>query len=519
VSQTGPTGAGTASNPLRLVTVVDLGTTGLRITQTDTYVVGEESYRTDVVLANAGTASRTAILYRAGDCFLQDSDSGFGDIDTASGAVACAADQTEGARIEQLFPISAGSSYYEAGFSEVWSRIGGQLAFPNTCRCTEDIDNGVGLSWNVTVPGGGSVTRSHLVTFSPLGKRPLSTEKVADASTSAAGARNGYTITVRNPNPGSVTLSSITDTLPAGFSYVAGSTTGATTANPSISGQTLTWNGSFAVPGAGTRSLAFDVTVGSTPGQQFNSAGATATGGFSVAPTGPTAPVTVTGGGGPPNDAFAAGIVLTGVTGSTTGSSVGGTRETGEPVHFVAGSASVWYRWAPPGTGVATVDTIGSGFDTSLAAYTGSTVGGLTLVAADGNSGGDLRSRIRFPVTGGVTYHLAVDGAGTAAGPVTLHFAVDRAPLAKAGGDTGAAPGATVGLDGSSSSDPDGGSLLFEWLQVGGPQAVVDDPRGARPTVRGLSQPGTYTFVLTVTDPSGQQATDDVVITVRRSSK
>jgi uncharacterized repeat protein (TIGR01451 family) len=499
--------------------VVDLGTTGLRITQTDTYVAGEESYRTDVAVANTGATSRTATLYRAGDCYLQDSDSGFGDVDPATGAVACAADSTEGARIEQLFPISPGSSYFEAGFSEVWSRIGAQLPFPNTCRCGEFLDNGVGLSWGITVPVGGSVTRSHLVTFSPLGRRPLSTDKVADSPTSPAGGQNGYTITVGNPNAGPVTLSSITDTLPAGFSYVAGSTAGATTANPSVSGQTLTWNGSFAVPGGGSTSLSFDVTVGSTAGQQFNNASATASGGFSVAPTGPTAPITVSTTGGPANDDFAAGALVSGGSGSVTGSNVGATRQTGEPTHFAAGSTSIWYRWTPADTGVATVDTVGSGFDTVLAAYTGSTLPGLTSVAADGDSAGNLRSRIRFPATAGTTYHLAVDGAGGASGPTTLRFALDRAPLAKAGPDVSVGRSAEVDLDGSASSDPDGGPLSFEWLQVGGPRAVLEDPRTARPRVRGLSQPGTYTFVVTVTDPSGQTAADDLVITVRTSSK
>ena len=71
VSQTSVTGSGTAADPYRVVTVVDAGTTGLRITQTDSsYIVGQESYRTDVQISNSGAASQNAILYRAGDCYL-----------------------------------------------------------------------------------------------------------------------------------------------------------------------------------------------------------------------------------------------------------------------------------------------------------------------------------------------------------------------------------------------------------------------------------------------------------------
>jgi uncharacterized repeat protein (TIGR01451 family) len=297
VSQSTVTGTGTSADPYRVVTVVDLGTTGLRITETDSYVVGDESYRTDVQVANSGTASQDAILYRAGDCFLQSSDVGFGSVDTATGAVACTAGTAPGSRIEQWFPISPGSHYYEAGYSEVWAQIGGQQSFPDTCRCAEFIDNGAGLSWNITIPAGGSVTRSHLTTFSPLGRLPLSTTKTADAATVGAGAADGYTITVSNPNVGAVTLSSITDTLPAGFTYTAGSTTGATTADPSITGQTLTWAGPFTVPAAtgatpGTLTLHFGVTVSSTPGDYFNNAGAESAD-FTVAPTGDTARITV----------------------------------------------------------------------------------------------------------------------------------------------------------------------------------------------------------------------------------
>ena len=71
VSQTAVTGAGTAGSPYRIVTVVDLGSSNLRLTQTDTYVVGNEFYRTDVELRNNGTSAAGAIIYRAGDCFLR----------------------------------------------------------------------------------------------------------------------------------------------------------------------------------------------------------------------------------------------------------------------------------------------------------------------------------------------------------------------------------------------------------------------------------------------------------------
>ncbi len=125
------------------------------------------------------------------------------------------------------------------------------------------------------------------------GATVLSTEKTADSPTSPAGGTNGYTITVSNDSTSAASLASIFDILPAGFSYVAGSTTGVTTTNPTINGQTLTWTGPFNVPANGNVTLSFDVTVSSTPGQYFNDAGGTATAG-SVSPTGPTAPITVT---------------------------------------------------------------------------------------------------------------------------------------------------------------------------------------------------------------------------------
>ena len=128
--------------------------------------------------------------------------------------------------------------------------------------------------------------------FSPLGNQPLFMTKTADAANASAGGADGYTITITNPNGAAATLNSISDTLPAGFTYTPGSTTGATTADPTIAAGTLTWGGPIAVAPGGTASLHFGVTVSSTPGTYTNQASADA-GADTVAGTGPTAPVTV----------------------------------------------------------------------------------------------------------------------------------------------------------------------------------------------------------------------------------
>lgn len=48
VSQSAVTGAGTSADPFQIVTEVQLGSSGLRLVQTDSYVEGEEAYRTSI---------------------------------------------------------------------------------------------------------------------------------------------------------------------------------------------------------------------------------------------------------------------------------------------------------------------------------------------------------------------------------------------------------------------------------------------------------------------------------------
>src|SRR5260370_1077775 len=90
-------------------------------------LVPDQLNRTDVALSNSGGAGQNVIVYRAADCYLQNSDSGYGRVDAATHAVACTTGTTPTSRIEQWFPLTPGSHYYQAGYYEVWARIGSQL--------------------------------------------------------------------------------------------------------------------------------------------------------------------------------------------------------------------------------------------------------------------------------------------------------------------------------------------------------------------------------------------------------
>ncbi len=126
----------------------------------------------------------------------------------------------------------------------------------------------------------------------------------------------------------------------------------------------------------------------------------------------------------PTNDSFANRVLLTGTNVIASGSSLGATFEPDEPLPNGAyGGKSVWWQWVSPGPGMVTVDTIGSGFDTLLAVYTGSTLSNLTAVASDDQSGGNNTSLVTFYTKSGVTYQIAVDGYDGDSGNISLHIA------------------------------------------------------------------------------------------------
>jgi Ca2+-binding RTX toxin-like protein len=159
----------------------------------------------------------------------------------------------------------------------------------------------------------------------------------------------------------------------------------------------------------------------------------------------------------PANDDFANAQVITGTTGSVTGSNIAATKEIGEPDHAGnPGGHSIWYSWTAPADGNIAFTTGGSTFDTLLAVYTGAAVNALTVVAADDDLPVASSSTVSFAVSNGVTYSVAVDGFSGKVGLVSLRWRRAPAndnfadaqvlPSASSGSATGDVRGATLEL-------------------------------------------------------------------------
>ena len=113
----------------------------------------------------------------------------------------------------------------------------------------------------------------------------------------------------------------------------------------------------------------------------------------------------------PLTDNFAARVAVSDRARSGLSSNVGATQEPGEPNHA-----------AKPASGILTINTDGSNFDTVLAVYISSGPGvdfsTLVSIACDNDSGLDGRdSSVSLRATKDVIYYVAVDGRTAGAGP------------------------------------------------------------------------------------------------------
>ena len=116
--------------------------------------------------------------------------------------------------------------------------------------------------------------------------------------------------------------------------------------------------------------------------------------------------------------------------------------------------------------------------------------------------------------SGEYRFRLTVsDGQRSASDETALVIRFSGRPLAQAGPDQLVIPGATVTLDGSASSDPDGDRLIYRWQLRSGPDTALSDPAGPNPTFV-AAEPGTYLFLLEVEDADAHLDRDEVSIQV-----
>ncbi|MHB8604170.1 MAG: PKD domain-containing protein [Thermoplasmatota archaeon] len=132
-------------------------------------------------------------------------------------------------------------------------------------------------------------------------------------------------------------------------------------------------------------------------------------------------------------------------------------------------------------------------------------------------SGASFTSAISGLAPGSFTLEARLlNGTTTVAHAEVGFTAVDAAPTANAGPDVSGSPGATIPLQGSA-TDPDNDALTYAWTQTSGPLVTISNANGASAffTAPSVTSDTTLGFRLTVTDPYGASASDDMTATVK----
>jgi hypothetical protein len=193
------TGSGTAGDPWLVTNVLEVGNTGLRLTQETRYVNGQEFIRNDWTLCNTGNTSYTNIhLFHAADLWTDNNDFGYGYYDAATGAVG---GYNQAMTLFQIFvPITRPARYEEDFYGTIWGDIGSTSGpgpgLHNTYRPNDYIDNGAALEWTFDLPAGACVTTSDYQSFATVPVLPTATNPPSNTPVSTAAA----TVT-RTPAP------------------------------------------------------------------------------------------------------------------------------------------------------------------------------------------------------------------------------------------------------------------------------------------------------------------------------
>jgi len=185
ISQSPVTGTGSEADPLKVVTVVQAGVK-VRITQTDSYVVGQDYYTVAIVTENLTGSPLEVELYRGQDCYLNGIDNGYG----VEGTGECSTTENNepAGYVEALVPSSSPASHYlETGYYSNWEAIGTRQPLSDSCDCSTYEDNADSVSWSLTLPSAGTQAVSVEHVFSLTGTIPAAPPAPPAAPTVSTG--------------------------------------------------------------------------------------------------------------------------------------------------------------------------------------------------------------------------------------------------------------------------------------------------------------------------------------------
>ncbi len=161
VSLSAVTGTGTSGDPFTVVIVTDAGATGLRLTETISYVNGTKAAQIALVFSNVGNAAVTWDTFIGADLYLASSDSGT----PALVGTAAAGRDCQFQNYTILFSSTTPNDRYSAnGYGTIWAEISaGMLSNTVASGC---IDNGISNEWTArNLTPGGSTTIDTGVSF------------------------------------------------------------------------------------------------------------------------------------------------------------------------------------------------------------------------------------------------------------------------------------------------------------------------------------------------------------------
>jgi len=129
------------------------------------------------------------------------------------------------------------------------------------------------------------------------------------------------------------------------------------------------------------------------------------------------------------NDQFEDAIELKTIYGSSGPFNLGlSSGEAGEPNHADVSLPlnSLWWKWTAPSDGLFKIKTDGSDFDTTLAAYSGSSLLALDEIASNDDANG-LQSEVAISATEGELFYFAVDGYSSSIGAAFIEYSFEAA--------------------------------------------------------------------------------------------